>query len=233
MVVGDNTGAAGVGDGDNGIAEQRAPSLSWEGGSDVGQQSHLCNSLLPSHPLPSCLHPIPSLLPGHCPLPSVDTNHFIPNGGIYRSDGTPKPAGSIVETLITSTWNTSSPGVSITRSLTSGLPTFRGFYGRYRVTATITDALGAASTVVVPRVSFPASAGAAQTAVLTLPVAPPAGTAAVKAVTATEAAPVDADGVVVAADAAAVQQEASIGVEALAAPADAAYAAGGRRLLRG
>lgn len=209
-----------------------------KGGREAGDGVSIDGSLLlflPARPPPLRLHPHthPPAAACVCSSPAVDTNHFIPNGGIYRADGTPKPAGTIVETLITSTWNTSSPGVSITRSLTSGLPTFRGFYGRYRVTATLTDAQGAASTVVVPRVSFPASAGAAQTAVLTLPVAPPAGAAAVKAVTATEAAPVDVDGVVVAADAAAVQQEAPIGVEVVAAPADAAPAAGGRRLLRG
>lgn len=103
---------------------------------------------------------------------TVDTNHFIPSGGIYRADGTPKPAGTVVENLITTTWNTSSPAVTFTTSAL-GLPTFRGFYGHYDVTATVAGTSGSQS-LVFKKVSFVAAAGAAQTAVLTLPLAPPA-----------------------------------------------------------
>jgi hypothetical protein len=105
---------------------------------------------------------------------TVDTNHFITNGGIYRADGTPKAAGTVVETLITSTWNTSSPAVPITPSPANpALKSFRGFYGRYDITVTVSDAQGVPATF-VQRVNFASAAGPAQTVVMTLPVAAPA-----------------------------------------------------------
>lgn len=99
---------------------------------------------------------------------AVDTNHYIPNGGIYRADGSPKPAGMVVEQLITSTWNSSSPSVGIQSSGTS-LHTFRGFYGRYDITISlVAPSIGPYSGT--HRVDFPAAAGASQTVMLTLPV---------------------------------------------------------------
>jgi len=105
-------------------------------------------------------------------LPAVDTNHYIPSGGIYRADGTPKPAGVVVEQLITSTWNSSSPAVPVSIS-PAGLPTFRGFYGRYDVSASIAVTPGTTVDAVAQRVEFPSSAGPAQTVVVTLAVPPP------------------------------------------------------------
>lgn len=102
----------------------------------------------------------------------VDTNHYIPSGGIYRADGTPKPAGVVVEQLITSTWNSSSPAVPVSIS-PAGLPTFRGFYGRYDVSASIAVTPGTTVDAVAQRVEFPSSAGPAQTVVVTLAVPPP------------------------------------------------------------
>lgn len=125
-----------------------------------------------THPPAPAPPPLPLSLPA--PPHTVDTNHFITNGGIFRADGTPKPAGTVVETLITSTWNTSSPAVPITPSPTNpGLQSFRGFYGRYDITVTVSDAQGVPTTFVLPRVNFASAAGPVQTAVLTLPVAAP------------------------------------------------------------
>eukprot|EP00775_Hariotina_reticulata_P012467 gene12467-12602_t len=102
----------------------------------------------------------------------VDTNHYIPNGGIFRADGSPKPAGTVVEQLITSTWNTSSPSVQIWPS-GSSLQTFRGFYGRYDIGVNLVASSNGPYSG-IQQVNFPAAAGASQTVVLTLPVPPPA-----------------------------------------------------------
>lgn len=99
----------------------------------------------------------------------ADTNHYIANGGVFRADGSPKPAGAAVERLITETWNSSSAlGLPVEPS-GDGTFMFRGFYGSYGIATTVGGKQAGGRAV------FAGAAGGTQVATVSLDVPPPAG----------------------------------------------------------